>query len=543
MTLVIDAQITDHSTVVLGLECNELKYKPLKTKTKIDYQAVKDDIESYDFGSILQSSDANKAAELLVSGLNSIITKHSTIVKVPRKKQIIKPWMTPGLLRCIRNRDSMHKKVKKEPTNLVLDTTYKRYRNFCTNLLRKLKTLHERNELKKSKTNPKSLWTKLKEISYTKKISSSSTALLQTAGTPELAVNSVNAYFAQIGQNLANKIKPLNQTQQKLPASSPNSLAMLEVTASDILGIINSLRDDCAVGWDGISSKILKLNANALVPTITHICNLSVSSGVFPAVFKKAIVHPIYKSGDRNSVSNYRPISVLSSLSKILEKILNNTLVNFLEKYHLISNNQYGFRRNKSCEDAVLALTTTAVRNIDRERKCIGIFLDLSKAFDTVSVPLLCNKMDHIGIREMNIFYDYLHGRSQCVNIDGHISENLNLNYGVPQGSILGPTLFQIYINDLCQLSLPNCNIFTYADDTALLIHGENWKDAKANAERCLRIIMDWLTQNLLTLNISKSQFIAFSLKNTKSHRRSMRNFTILAHTCTNQLLTVSAFH
>lgn len=530
---VIDAHVTDHSPIVLCLECSKHKaFKPPKTRLHMNYEAIQTEIEKCDFSPIYTSTDVNTATNFFISMLSSIVKKHTSTVKISRKKELIKPWMTPGLLRCLRNRDTMHRKVKKKPNDLILKLSYKRYRNFCVGLLRKLKAEYDKQELDKVKNNPKALWAKLKELSGTSKSSSGATTLLKSYSSPELAVQSVNEYFAHIGENLANAIRrtSINEAKHTGCFTNNNSLVIMDVDHGDVGRIILTLRDDCAVGWDGISARILKNSINILVPLITHICNLSIHIGTFPKPFKKAIIHPIYKSGDRDSVGNYRPISVLPTLSKILEKTLNKSLVNFLDRYDLIAANQFGFRKKVSCEDAVIALTSSVVEGLDRRRRCIGIFLDLSKAFDTVSVPVLLKKMEVIGIRDLNIFSDYLRDRTQCTKIDNYVSDEQELSYGVPQGSILGPTLFQIYINDLCKLSIPSCKIFTYADDTALLIDGSSWEDAKINAENCLKVVMHWLAQNLLTLNISKSHFITFKL-NKSQHR--VPDFPIVAHTCT----------
>lgn len=142
----------------------------------------------------------------------------------------------------------------------------------------------------------------------------------------------------------------------------------------EVEATLRFLKDDCAVGWDNIPAKVLKYSSKVLVPLITHICNLSFQTGVFPERFKIANIHPIHKGGDRDSVNNYRPISVLPALSKILEKLINSRLVKFLNKYNILSEHQYGFRTNLSTQDAILKLTDTVVQHLDNKRKCIGIF-------------------------------------------------------------------------------------------------------------------------------------------------------------------------
>lgn len=203
-----------------------------------------------------------------------------------------------------------------------------------------------------------------------------------------------------------------------------------------------------------------------------------------------------------------------------------------MESNRLLADNQYGFRKFKSSEDAVGSFIDCTIAKLDCRMRCLGIFLDLSKAFDTVSVPHLLSKLEAIGIRghTLHIFQDYLADRSQCVKIDGCVSESETVNFGVPQGSILGPTLFLIYMNNLCKLSLTNCSIFAYADDTALLVHGDNWAETSANAEKALASVMSWLYNNLLTVNLSKTVFLPFALRTVSLP--SPDSIILKAHSC-----------
>ncbi|KAG7304079.1 hypothetical protein JYU34_011009 [Plutella xylostella] len=234
-------------------------------------------------------------------------------------------------------------------------------------------------------------------------------------------------------------------------------------------------------------------------------------------------------SGTR--VNNYRPISVLTVLSKILEKILNRKLVNHLDKNNIISENQFGFRSGRSTEDAVHTLTDHIVKGLDSGLKTVGIFLDLCKAFDTVSIPLLLCKMERCGIRgiALDLFTDYLQDRTQRVVIGEHISDEQPISFGVPQGSVLGPTLFLIYINELCDFNIKNSKIITYADDTVLLVQAKSWDEVHYFAESSLHSIMIWLSKNLLTLNIEKTKYITFSIRRFSQPPPS---FEIRAHVC-----------
>lgn len=224
----------------------------------------------------------------------------------------------------------------------------------------------------------------------------------------------------------------------------------------------------------------------------------------------------MHKGGDRGDVNNYRPIAVLSALSKILEKIMNRRLIHYLNKYNILSESQYEFREGRSTEDAVIALTNEVVSQLDKGNKCIGVFIDLSKAFDTVSVPILLRKLENIGIRGTpnNLFRDYLQNRKQRVKVGPYYSNDEEINYGVPQGSVLGPTLFLIYVNELCNSQLNHGKIFSYADDTALIFHSHTWEDVKLIAEEGLSKMSNWLKDNLLTLNTNQTNYLTFSITN-----------------------------
>lgn len=188
-------------------------------------------------------------------------------------------------------------------------------------------------------------------------------------------------------------------------------------------------------------------------------------------------------------------LSVLPSLSKILERILSKNLISFLNKYKSIADNQYGFRSGVSTEDAVLDLPQHIAKTLDSRSKCLGIYLDLLKAFDTLSIPVLISKLEYLGVRgiALEIFKYSLSNRSQRVKIDSSYSDEEVVSYGILQGSILGTTLFLIYINDLCSMSIPSSKIYAYVNDRAILVQGRTWEDVKAKSEFALSEIMNWL--------------------------------------------------
>lgn len=280
----------------------------------------------------------------------------------------------------------------------------------------------------------------------------------------------------------------------------------------EVDSVIAARKVHSAAGIDGVSTAAVKSIKDTIVAPLTHIINLSISSGTFPHDWKLALVTPIHKSGNKKCPENYRPISLLGVFSKVLEKIVNKQLIRYLESNELLSAEQFGFRQGKSTEDAVLKLFNSVCENLDKGRRVVGVFLDLAKAFDSVSIPILLKKLEHLGIRGLPLewFKSYLTERRQCLKVNDHISEQLSINFGVPQGSVLGPTLFIAYINDIFRKTPSDAITICYADDTAILFHADSWVAAHEKAEQGMSLIKSWLNCNLLTMNATKSKFISF---------------------------------
>lgn len=247
-----------------------------------------------------------------------------------------------------------------------------------------------------------------------------------------------------LAEDLINSRKIQDEKTNDYPA--PLKSFVLESTDEDeIEQVIISLKTNCSVGWDGISNALLKQNRKELIAPLTHIGSKCLELGIFPKDLKLSQAIPIHKGGDKDQVHNYRPIAILPALSKILEKIINLRLVSYLESNKILSQQQFGFRCGKSTDDAVNELVEHISLNLDKGNKCVTIYLDLAKAFDSISVPLLIKKLEKIGItgKPLDLFIDYLTDREQAVRIGSHISATVPITYGVPQGSILGPTLFK----------------------------------------------------------------------------------------------------
>lgn len=457
----------------------------------------------------------------------------TTTKTIPNSKRTIKPWITTGILRCIKNRNKLQQKSRNDPFNDILIITYRRYRNHCNNLIKKLKRKYERELLGKSVNNNKLLWKNIKSISYTNNSKSPNIELLNIKSSPLDSVNFINNYFTNIGKDLAEKIqntsnytgKPISLNRQV------NSFTLLDTDNDEVSGILTSLKTDSAPGWDNISTKFLKYIGKEVIPIVTHLANLCFTNGIFPEPLKKSVIIPVYKGGDRDDVNNYRPISILPAISKIIEKLINIRLIKYFDKYKILSKTQFGFKHGMSTENAITALTSLVTDSMDKGDKCTTVFLDLKKAFDTVSVPILIDKLEASGVRgiPLKLFGNYLSDRKQRVKVGDYLSEETNVTFGVPQGSVLGPTLFLLYINGLSGIGLNNAKVFSYADDTAVVFTGNSWSEVALLAEAGMTQIAKWLQNNLLSLNTAKTNYICFSISNRTQPKP---DFKIKVHTC-----------
>jgi hypothetical protein len=255
---------------------------------------------------------------------------------------------------------------------------------------------------------------------------------------------------------------------------------------------------------------MIKSIGNEIALPLSHIFNLSLSSGVFPSKLKLCRVIPIFKAGCALECDNYRPISLLSSISKILEKIVAEKLVKHLLDNDLLYVHQYGFLPNRSTEHNLLQIVNYISNALNEGNYCIGVFLDLKKAFDVCSHEILLKKLEKMGIRGISYawFKNYLSGRTQFVDINGNRSESLNIDISVIQGSILGPILFLCYINDFYAATTLFSVLF--ADDTTGLGKGKNLRDLTTYMNSELQKIANWFRSNKMAINTSKTKFIVF---------------------------------
>ena len=316
-----------------------------------------------------------------------------------------------------------------------------------------------------------------------------------------------------IGENLAEKIPQSNiHFSEFLGQSNSSSIFFVPTTKYEIIDIVTAMNNKRSAGYDDISNFILKGIISSIADPLSYIFNKSLSSGVFPDFMKIAKVFPLFKKGDDSDICNYRPISLLSSLSKILEKLIFTRTINFLNLHNVFTNSQFGFRQKHSTIHALLKFIDHAAHTIDNHSHLIGIFLDFSKAFDTINHEILLYKLSHYGIRgkALEWFRSYLQNRKQYVSLNEYSSSLEFIKCGVPQGSLLGPLLFIIYINDFCRSS-DILSFILFADDSNIFFSHQNPDTLVRIVNSELKKVTQWIRANKLSLNLQKTKYMFFS--------------------------------
>ena len=264
---------------------------------------------------------------------------------------------------------------------------------------------------------------------------------------------------------------------------------------------------------DKIATNIFLATYKNCIHHLAYFFNLCLSTSTFPDRLKVALVVPIFKSGDKHSFTNYRPISLLPLFSKILEKILHSFIISYLDDHNILQNLQFGFRKKHSTYMPVALLVEEITKTLEKNEKVVGLYLDLKKAFDTVNVNILLRKLNAIGLRGalLNVIQSYFENRTQRLQANGVLSQQNEVKLGVPQGSILGPLLFIIYMNDIAAVS-NDVKFYLFADDTAILMKGKTYQDIQIQVNYFIPKLMKWFSCNRLTLNPSKSCYQLYSL-------------------------------
>ena len=471
-----------------------------------------------------KNSNLHDDMENCINKFTMVLNKHAPLRKSTRKKKRLaaKPWITKGILTSIKIKNKIYKELLTNNTTQQ-KTIFKIYRNKLTHIKEQAKKLYFNQQIKESQHNTGLLWKTINNIISLKKIKAQNDINIMNEegnfiANPLQKSNYFNNYFVSLGENMANKIhQPSSScpfTETSLLHSSPNSFFLKPISIEEVLIELNNIDPAKSSNSDNPPNKYIKLAASTIAPTLTFLYNKCITTSTFPNNFKISEIKPLFKQGNKHICTNYRPISLISSFSKIFEKCLFKQLYSYLCKYNLLYKFQYGFRENYSTEFAVSQVCNDIIENLKNKSITCSVFLDLAKAFDTVNHQILLKKLSKYGIRgkPLKLFKSYLLNRKQSTVVNNVKSEWCTVKCGVPQGSTLGPLLFLIYINDLHQATKLNVKLF--ADDAVLSLSNKIPNSLQFDINLELLKVENWMRINKLTINYKKTNYMILTKKN-----------------------------
>ena len=465
----------------------------------------------------------NEAVLNFTAQLDILCDKHAPLKKVPKRKvnYIYKPWITKQILPYIIAKNKLAAKRHRNPTE------FRKARNFVNNLVNASRNKYFKQYFTEHSKDAKKVWEGIRcAIECHKCKSNTIESVIDTKGSTITDSKSIACafanYFKEIPHQCISKLPQniSNDSYSKyLHNSNSSSMFLSDTDTAEVYDIINTLKSNKSPGPLKFSNHFLKLLNSHISPLISSLINRSFDESLMPECLKIGKQTPVFKGGD-NILSNYRPITVVNSIAKVFEKAVNARLTKYLDKFNLLTDNQFGFRAQHATSHAMIKLYDEALTGLDNKScKTGSVLLDISKAFDCVDHEILLHKLQHYGIRG-NVckwFESFLTNRTHYVEINGIRSDSYTPDIGVPQGSVLGPMLFIIYVNDLpSSSSLFSFSVF--ADDTSLLL--KSCRDVYHNTFITeLNKVMDWFKLNKLLLNYKKSQYIFFGTHYTIQYK------------------------
>ena len=466
-------------------------------------------------------------AQAQYDSLIEIYTKHYNTAyplntkRIRRKNERVlpKPWILPWLEDACDRKNRLYFSFIKDP-NIANKTKYIKMKKFVEKHIKRAKSEYYKNYFEQHKDNSKKQWRMINSLLNRSSKKISITKIQDCNGdiinTPIAIAEKFNDYFSNIASNLKssrnnNSSYSSDDFECFLTQPVSNSIYVKPVAPGEVYEIIKNMKNKAT-----LDTKVSALKLASLDPKFTtvlaNVITSSFEQGIFPQSLKLARVVPVFKSGTKTDVSNYRPISLLTSFSKIYEKLMHNRIVSFMETNNSLYEMQYGFRAGRSCEHALLKAQSLLLESLNKNQISLLLFIDFSKAFDMVEHQILLKKLYHYGIRgtALNWLRSYLDNREQFVSVNGKDSSIKQIKYGVPQGSILGPLLFVIYINDI-----PNISNFAkfilYADDANIIVTGNSIAEIEEQLSDLTIALSKWVNVNGLKLNLKKTNYMIFS--------------------------------
>ena len=522
---VLPIGFSDHQVIYCTrklFRCKVGTHKSIKLRSckHYDRTVFNNMLSDIDWNCVYSSKHVDEAWQYFTTHFCSILNRVAPLKEV-RVKQRTEPWFDSEIHDLIQQRDCSLKLFRNKKSSEEYEK-YVALRNKVNYKIKDAKANYYKANVMENKNNPKKLWSFLKELGANKKcltkVTNFGLMIKDKITFAKLAVAThFNHFFSNIADKLVNKLPPAKGIYGKQFVKSfykTNSILSLKLVTTDkVLKLLTELNSQKATGLDGLPAKFLKDGASTIAKPLSHIINMSITSGQIPKELKCAKIVPIYKKKLKTDPGNYRPVSILSIISKIFEKVVCEQLSDYLECNNLMYDLQSGFRQNFSTDSCLIHLSDYILNNQDKGEYTGIVVIDLQKAFDTVNHKILLSKLQALGLDQVAIkwFASYLEDRQQIVQIGDTHSDSCSIKCGVPQRSILGPLLFLIYVNDM--RAAVSCRLLLYADDSALLTSGKDVSEIEGVLSRELESLSEWLEENRLSLHLGKTQSILFGSK------------------------------
>ena len=429
-------------------------------------------------------------------------------------------WITKDLISEINQKDFLFNKAKKFPSGENWEK-FRQKKNEVKKLLSSAKEEFVKEKLGEHEANPRKFWRTINDISGIGKNKSSRKCSKivdedNVVYEKQEAAEYLNKYYANIGPNLA-KAHNEKWEKEKCNIETSSSFSFQWVTEFEVKRLIKEIKITKSSAVEGLSTRLLKDAFEVLSFELTYLYNACLLFGIFPKSWGLSVITPIPKTSHHSTDPNdWRPISQICLPGKLLERIIHVQLYHYLDVNNILSPNQYGFRKGLSTSVAIFNVLTKLYENWNDRNLTVCIFIDFSRAFDTIDHQILAEKFDLYGLdtTSQKFLFEYMSCRKHNTTVSGCKSENVPVTYGTAQGSILGPLIFILYVNDIFTAVKQDSSIYMYADDTLILCKSDDINEVTSKVEDALRKIMSWCEVNKLTINYKKTKYMV--VKHTK---------------------------